>query len=99
MKTLAELRKERNMTQKQLAEALRISVSAVAMYEIGERTPSLKVAKRIAEFFNIPIEQIDFFGEHRSHNESKNMRSSKTNRINVVLNKPQTYVTPKGVDL
>lgn len=78
MKTLAELRKERNMTQKQLAKALKISESAVAMYEIGERTPSLKVAKRIAEFFNIPIEQIDFFWEHRSHNESKNMRKEKT---------------------
>ena len=72
MKTLSELRKEKNMTQKELAKALKIIESAIAMYEIGERTPSLKKAKRIADFFGVPIESIDFFCRKRSHNESKN---------------------------
>lgn len=66
MKTLSELRNEKNMTQKELAKALKLSVSAIAMYEIGERTPSLKKAKEIADFFGVPIESIDFFSRKRS---------------------------------
>lgn len=61
MKTLSELRKGKNITQKELAKALKVSVSTIAMYEIGERTPSLKKAKKIADFFGVPIESIDFF--------------------------------------
>ncbi|HHX80534.1 MAG TPA: helix-turn-helix transcriptional regulator [Acholeplasmataceae bacterium] len=66
MKTLAELRKEKNMTQKELAKALKLSVSAISMYEIGERTPSLKKAIKIADLFGVPIESIDFFSRKRS---------------------------------
>lgn len=72
MKTLSELRKEKNMTQKELAKALKLSVSAIAMYEIGQRTPSLKKALEIADFFGVPIESIDFFSGKHSYNKSKN---------------------------
>ena len=65
------------MTQKELAEALNISESAIAMYEIGERTPTLKKAKMIADFFNVPLESINFFWEKRSHNES-NLKGEQT---------------------
>lgn len=66
MKTLSELRKENKMTQKELAKALKLSVSAICMYEIGKRTPSLKKAIEIADFFGVPIESIDFFSRKRS---------------------------------
>lgn len=61
MTTLAELRKKKSLTQEQLAKALDISVSAVAMYETGARVPRLQRAKEIAEFFQIPIQEINFF--------------------------------------
>ena len=61
-KTLAELRNERNLTQKELSEAIDISSSAIAMYETGERTPPIKKAKKIAAFFNVKIDDI-FFGQ------------------------------------
>ncbi len=54
------------MTQEELAKALKVSVSAIGMYEIGKRTPSLKKAKEIADFFGVPIESIDFFSRKRS---------------------------------
>lgn len=63
MNTLAELRKNKNLTQGQLAKALNISVSAVAMYETGARTPSLKKAKQISEYFKVPIQEINFFDQ------------------------------------
>lgn len=61
MITLAELRKKKNLTQEQLAKALNISISAIAMYETGARVPRLQRAKQIAEFFQVPIQEINFF--------------------------------------
>lgn len=59
-KTLSELRNETKMTQRELAESIGISPSAIAMYELGKRVPSLKTAIRIAKFFNTQVENISF---------------------------------------
>lgn len=58
--TLAELRNQKNLTQRELARHLNLSISAIAMYETGARAPSLKQAKKIALFFEKPIEAIIF---------------------------------------
>ncbi|MBA4698519.1 MAG: helix-turn-helix transcriptional regulator [Ruminococcus sp.] len=66
-KTLADLRNENNMSQKQLAEKLNISAAAIGMYESGMRTPSLKRAILIANIFNIPVECISFSNTYSKH--------------------------------
>lgn len=58
--TLKELRKRDNLTQRQLAKKLQISVSSIAMYETGERIPQLRKAKAIADFFGVQVESIFF---------------------------------------
>lgn len=58
--TLSELRSQRGMTQRDLARQLSISASAVALYELGLRTPSLHRAKMIAQFFGVAVEDILF---------------------------------------
>ncbi|WP_432408425.1 helix-turn-helix domain-containing protein [Wukongibacter sp. M2B1] len=60
MKCLRELRRERKLTQRELGEKIGISMSSIAMYETGDRIPSLKKAKKIAKFFQIPLEEISF---------------------------------------
>lgn len=65
MSRLAELRKKKGLTQKELANKLKISESAIAMYETGRRIPSLNKAKMIAEFFDVNIE--DIFFEKENH--------------------------------
>lgn len=62
MVKLNELRKQKGLTQKQLANILGISESAIAMYETGDRIPSLLTAKKIAKFFDVKVEEI-FFGK------------------------------------
>lgn len=62
MKTLSELRLKVGLTQKELHKKTGIPMSSIAMYEIGERIPSLKRAKKLAEFFEVPVEEI-FFGK------------------------------------
>jgi DNA-binding XRE family transcriptional regulator len=55
---LAKLRKDANLTQKQLGELLDISGSAVAMYETNQRIPRLDKAKEIADLFDQTIEDV-----------------------------------------
>lgn len=63
MNRLNEFRKKKGLTQKGLAQELNISESAIAMYEISLRKPSLNRAREISSFFDVPIEEI-FFNEY-----------------------------------
>lgn len=60
LRTLSELRLEIGLTQKELNKKTGIPMSSIAMYETGERTPSLKRAKKLAGFFQVPVEEIIF---------------------------------------
>lgn len=53
--TLKKLRKERCLTQEQLAALLGISKSAISMYENGNREPNFEIEELIADFFNVDI--------------------------------------------
>lgn len=59
-KTLASLRAENNLTQRDLAKILNISSGPVGMYESGKRTPSLNKSIEIAKIFNVAVESISF---------------------------------------
>ena len=48
---LKELRKEKNMTQTQLATLLGVSKGTVAMWEVGQREPKFEMLKVIASIF------------------------------------------------
>lgn len=67
VETLSGLRQKLGLTQKELHEKTGIPMSSIAMYEIGERMPSLKRAKKLAKFFEVPIEEIAF--GKKVHNE------------------------------
>ena len=57
---LVELREKRGLTQREVAEALGISVSAYSAYEIGARTPRDEVKRKIASFYNRSVQFIFF---------------------------------------
>ena len=59
-KTLALLRAEKNMSQRELAQKLQISSGTIGMYESGKRTPPLSRAIEIAKLFDVPVETISF---------------------------------------
>ena len=52
---MATLRKERKMTQEELAKLLNTSISVVGRYERDEMTPSVEVAKKIAGFLDTTV--------------------------------------------
>lgn len=55
---LKEAREQANMTQYELAKAAGVSVAAICRYEKGERTPRLRVAKRIGRILGIPWPEV-----------------------------------------
>ncbi len=55
---LRELREERGLTQEELAKALGVTRQTIIAIEKGRYDPSLRLAFRIARFFNKRIEDI-----------------------------------------
>ena len=55
-KNIAELRKEAQMTQFELAERLNYSDKAVSKWERGESVPDISVLKEIADMFSVTVD-------------------------------------------
>ena len=55
---LAVLRAERNLSRQDLAAGLAVNYQTIGYLERGEYNPSLDLALRAAEFFELPVEAI-----------------------------------------
>ena len=63
---LRNLRKKEHLTQDELANKLKISKSAISMYENGNRTPDFETLEAIADFFNVNLSYL--IGEEQKYN-------------------------------
>ncbi len=57
-KKLQELRKERGLTQEELAEALYVSRTAISKWESGRGYPSIDSLKDISGYFSVTIDEL-----------------------------------------
>lgn len=55
---IAVLRYERGMSRKALADKIGVNVQTIGYLERGEYNPSLDLAFRVSECFDLPIEMI-----------------------------------------
>ena len=55
---IAMLRAERGISRRELAEALGVHYQTVGYLERGEYSPSLHLALRIAEYFDVAVEVV-----------------------------------------
>lgn len=55
---LAQLRQNAHLSQKQLAQKLGVSQASINYWENGQRTPSVKAAQKISDYFKMPISEI-----------------------------------------
>lgn len=55
---LQELRKNKNLTQEQLAEKLYVSRTAISKWESGRGYPSIDSLKEISKFFSISLDDL-----------------------------------------
>ena len=64
---LKELRKERGITQEQLAEVIGVSGRTVSRWETGFNMPDLDILIKLADYYNVEIREI-LDGERKSEN-------------------------------
>ena len=55
---LKTLRVNRNLSRKQIAELIGVSVSIVGMYESGERLPSLHMIVKLAAQYRVSVDYL-----------------------------------------
>ena len=55
---LKELRENKKITQAELGKALSISTSTIGMYEQGRRNPDPDMLCKIADYFNITVDDL-----------------------------------------
>jgi DNA-binding XRE family transcriptional regulator len=55
---IGQLRAERGVSRRELADALGVHYQTIGYIERGEYNPSLNLALRIAAFFGVPVEVI-----------------------------------------
>lgn len=60
---LEEIRKEREITQEELAAVLQVSRQTISSLEKGRYNPSIILAFKIARYFNMQIEEIFIYEE------------------------------------
>ena len=52
---LPQIRKEKGMTQEELARRVYVTRQAVSRWEMGETTPSIDMAKLLAQVLDVPV--------------------------------------------
>lgn len=70
---LKQLRKEKNLTQEQLAETLGVSGRSVSRWETGNNMPDLTLLVEIADFYGIDVREL-IEGERKSEMNSEEVK-------------------------
>jgi len=57
-KRLRELRRARDLRQQDVAESLKLTASAIGMYERGRRDPDSETLQQLADFFGVSTDYL-----------------------------------------
>lgn len=68
---LEQIRKEKGITQEELADALEVSRQTIGSLENGRYNPSIILAYKIAKYFNLTIEEIFIYEEYNKWKKQK----------------------------
>ena len=72
---LKELRKEKNITQEQLAEEMGVSRRTVSRWETGSNMPDMDILIDISDFYEVDLREI-LDGERKSEQMDKEMKET-----------------------
>lgn len=85
---LQDLREDRDISRKDLAMVLNISVSTLGMYEQGRREPNIDMLIKIANYFDVSI---DFLVGRSFKNENNEVLTEALHVKNQIEKLPQGY--------
>lgn len=78
---LKYLRNRQNLSQEQLGKLFNLSKSAIGMYERGQREPSLKDLKRMAQYFHVSI---DFLLDHNIESDNNSFPTLNKDELRIL---------------
>ena len=99
---LKELRKEKNMTQEQLADKFFVSRRTVSRWETGSNMPDLDVLVELADFYEVDLRDI-FNGQRREPDMDAQLKDTLlqaadyTNDIRKKITKRMNYMFMGGI--
>lgn len=70
-KAISRLRKEKRLTQKELAEKVGVSDKAVSRWETGKNYPDIETLQRLAEVFDVSVNDLLTGEVNFAHNKTK----------------------------
>jgi len=80
---VAEIRKERGLTQAQVAEMVNVATETISRLERGTAIPSLKTLEKISEALDTPLKA--FFDFDYQRKEKKASTESELTKLNTFL--------------
>ena len=76
---LKELRKEKNLTQEQLAEYLNTSRRTISRWETGNNLPDLDILIELSDYYDVDLREL-IDGERKSEQMDKLITAMKKNK-------------------
>lgn len=80
-RNLIELRHEKNLTQKEVAEKIGVSASAIGFWETGINEPKTTYLVKLANFFGVTVDEL--VGYDSPTFDEQNAGASATRRVNI----------------
>ena len=91
------LRKEKNLSQMQLAEALQVSKACISMIEIGKNDPTANTLLKYANFFECSADYLlgrsDDFGNIIINNQTPALSTEEQRLVSTFRTLPETEKT------
>lgn len=100
MLSLKALRKERSLTQSQLADKLGVSQSNIAEWESGKKNPNLESLIALSDFFSVSIDFL--LGRTHQNISNKDIKNTKENNsayVQELLNNFNSLSTKNQIKL
>ena len=79
--SIRTLRRERGMTQEQLAEAMNVSAAAVSKWENGQSVPDIAVLTALADFYEVSLDALVGYTIHPCRREEAVERIRRLTRL------------------
>ena len=81
MNIFKQLRKERGLTQVELAKMVNVQQTTVSKWEVGRATPDYPVLLKLAEIYNVSVDYL--LGREEITEEERSAGASATKKISI----------------
>ncbi len=80
-RNLVDLRREKNLTQREVAEKIGVSAAAVGFWETGTNEPKATYLIKLAKFFGVTVDELVGFNSPTIEEQAAG--ASPTRRVNI----------------